>query len=89
MPMMMLRPFVILCGACAMSVLAHPADAASKPKRIVKHVSPAATRAAPPYQRNPARMIEVRPGRWISSWGCSTDEGYGRIGTCDRREGPD
>ena len=33
-------------------------------------------------------MIEIRPGQWISTWGCYTDEGYGRIGTCDKREGP-
>jgi hypothetical protein len=33
-------------------------------------------------------MIEIAPGKWISSWGCYTDDGYGRYGTCDVREGP-
>jgi hypothetical protein len=30
----------------------------------------------------PARMIEVRPGLFISSYGCVTDEGYGRYSPC-------
>lgn len=86
--MMTLRPFALLCCALAMSALAGPADAARRQKRAVKPVPLAAHVAAPTYRRNPARMIEVRPGHWIASWGCKTDEGYGRIGTCDRREGP-
>jgi hypothetical protein len=31
-------------------------------------------------------MYEVRPGYWISTWGCFTDEGYGRLSSCDMRE---
>ena len=34
--------------------------------------------------RAPAHMVEVRPGLWISSYGCVTDEGYGRYSSCDR-----
>lgn len=30
----------------------------------------------------PPRMIEVRPGVWISSYDCITDEGYGRWLPC-------
>jgi hypothetical protein len=30
----------------------------------------------------PARMIEVRPGLFISSYDCVTDEGYGRYLPC-------
>jgi len=30
----------------------------------------------------PARMIQVRPGVWISSYDCVTDEGYGRWRPC-------
>ena len=33
--------------------------------------------------RQPARMIEVKPGYWISSYGCVHDEGYGRLTPCD------
>jgi hypothetical protein len=86
--MMTFRPVTLLCCAFAVFALANPADAARKHKRVVKQAPSAASRATPAYQHNPARMIEVRPGRWISSWGCYTDEGNGRIGTCDRREGP-
>ena len=28
-------------------------------------------------------MIEVKPGLWVSSYGCITDEGYGRYNSCD------
>ena len=28
------------------------------------------------------RMIKVRPGLWISSYDCVTDDGYGRYRSC-------
>ena len=37
--------------------------------------------------QQPARMIEVKPGVWISSYGCITDDGYGRFLPCDITEG--
>jgi hypothetical protein len=43
--------------------------------------------AQPAFRQEPPRMYEVRPGYWISTWGCFTDEGYGRISSCDRRHG--
>ena len=88
------RSFVVILGAAvALSVFADTADAASKKrhKRVV-HTPVAAqpARIGPPatYRQEPARMIEIAPGKWISSWGCFTDEGYGRYGSCDMREGP-
>jgi hypothetical protein len=41
----------------------------------------------PPYSpyvdgRVPAHMVEVRPGKWISSYGCVIDEGNGRLRNC-------
>jgi hypothetical protein len=39
------------------------------------------------FHQEPARMIEVKPGLWISSWGCVTDEGYGRYSSCDIPDG--
>jgi hypothetical protein len=30
----------------------------------------------------PARMYEARPGVWISTYDCVTDEGYGRWRPC-------
>jgi hypothetical protein len=45
--------------------------------------APAADTWNRPAAQQPARMIEVRPGLWISSYGCVTDEGYGRFSPCD------
>jgi hypothetical protein len=38
---------------------------------------------APSPSFEPARMIEVRPGLFISSYDCVTDEGYGRLRPCN------
>jgi hypothetical protein len=38
----------------------------------------AAGTVAPPSSFAPARMYEARPGVWISTYDCITDEGYGR-----------
>jgi hypothetical protein len=35
----------------------------------------------------PARMIEARPGVFISSYGCIQDEGYGRWTYCGQGRG--
>lgn len=45
------------------------------------------TRVTPPAYVSdssmaPARMIEIRPGYFVSSYGCVTDQGYGRILPC-------
>jgi hypothetical protein len=32
-------------------------------------------------------MIEVKPGYWISSYGCAQDAGYGRLTPCDLTDG--
>lgn len=37
---------------------------------------------APPSSFAPPRMYEARPGVWISTWDCITDEGYGRWRPC-------
>jgi hypothetical protein len=42
-----------------------------------------AAQSAPGFHSQAARMIEVKPGLWISSYGCVTDEGYGRYNSCD------
>jgi hypothetical protein len=61
-------------------VTAYPAVA----KHVHHHSAP------PPYaEYGPSygpsygpQMIEVRPGLWISSWDCVTDEGQGRWKPC-------
>jgi hypothetical protein len=37
---------------------------------------------APPSSFEPARMYEARPGVWISTYDCITDDGYGRWRPC-------
>ena len=82
----MARKTLSVLFAFAVSVSVSPADAASKRhKRGATQAPVVGTR--PTIHQEPARMYEVRPGHWISTWGCFTDEGYGRIGSCDRREG--
>jgi len=75
--------FLILFLAIAFT--AHPAEAASKRHKRAMNEAPVA--GTPAFRQEPPRMYEVRPGYWISTWGCFTDEGYGRIGSCDRRHG--
>jgi hypothetical protein len=82
---------ILIALACATS-LAGSADA--KPRRHHKQVSAPAAYALPatdlrrtPSAQEPARMIQVRPGVWVSSYGCVTDEGFGRIAPCDVGDG--
>ena len=82
---MMFR-FLVLCLAFGLIASSDPADAGSKRHKRVAKQAPV-TAPQPSFHQQPARMYEVRPGYWISTWGCFTDEGYGRIGSCDRREG--
>ena len=76
----------LLALAVALPLLGDAAEAASKRhKRVMKQAPVAA--AQPAFRQEPPRMYEVRPGYWISTWGCFTDEGYGRIGSCDMQRG--
>ncbi len=68
----------LACGL-AISIAADAADARSKQR---KRVAPAMQAGSGVHQQA-ARMIEVKPGVWISSYGCITDEGYGRYNPCD------
>ena len=64
-------------------VAVNAAVAASKhSSRHARHAprGPAIVTTVPAYA--PARMIEVRPGIFISSYDCYTDEGYGRLRSC-------
>jgi hypothetical protein len=71
----------LLCLAAAVTIaLATDADAKNKPR---KRATPVAVQEAPAFHQQPARMIEVKPGYWISSYGCVTDDGYGRRLPCD------
>ena len=88
---MTLKPLtLIVCFARGALTASDPADAGSKRhKRAVKHPAAGPAQPIPGYRHEPARMIEVRPGYWISTWGCFTDEGYGRIAGCEGRDSAD
>jgi hypothetical protein len=67
----------------ALALSADAAAAASKKHpRHVRHPYAAVIAPAPSSSFAPARMIEARPGVWISSYGCIQDEGYGRWTYC-------
>ena len=76
---------VLLALAVSVAAFGSSADAASKRHKRAMNEAPVA--GTPAFRQEPPRMYEVRPGYWISTWGCFTDEGYGRIGSCDRRHG--
>ena len=72
---------LFLASALAVSLAADAADAKSKQRKRI--AQPSAAQQAPAFHQQPARMIEVQPGVWVSSYGCITDEGYGRRLPCD------
>jgi hypothetical protein len=51
-----------------------------------RHVKVARVATGVSSQDQP-RMIEIRPGTWISSWECFTDEGNGRLRACSAGDG--
>ena len=59
------------------------AHAGAKHRKHARHVVayPSAS-VAPPSSFEPARMYEARPGVWISTYDCITDDGYGRWRPC-------
>ena len=77
---------VFLAVAFAASLFADTGEAKSR-RHKNKPVANPATEPAPGFRQQPARMIEVRPGLWISSYGCIQDEGYGRYLACDITDG--
>lgn len=80
----------LLCAILLVPAFIDPADAVQKRKKRVKPMaaSPYYVGVPKSYRQEPARMIQIGPGRWVSTYGCFTDEGYGRFGSCDMREGP-
>jgi hypothetical protein len=47
-----------------------------------RHARPAPRAVVPGSSFEPARMYEAKPGVWISTYDCITDEGYGRWRPC-------
>ena len=78
----MTRHWPIIVAAVAALATCDAAFAASKHRHGARYraSAPVAVGQAPAY--GSARMIEVRPGLFISSYDCVTDEGYGRYSPC-------
>jgi len=81
----------LLLGLAAALALAAPAASAASNQH--RHVRKAHVPAVPGHVSGfgssvePARIIEARPGVFISSYGCITDEGYGRWTYCGQGRG--
>jgi len=90
---MMHRLMTTLLTFAVATSLSGSADAKHRHHHKRVHAPPAYAPLPPtglwhaPSAQEPARMIQVRPGVWISSYGCVTDEGYGRISPCDVGDG--
>ena len=80
-----------IAATAALALVATAASAASKHHpRYARHArAPAVVAPVPSSSFAPARMIEARPGVFISSYGCITDEGYGRWLYCGQGRGGD
>ena len=80
-------PAIVITVALALA--AGTAAAASKhhPRYPRYAHTPAAAAPAPQSSFAPARIIEARPGVFISSYGCIQDEGYGRWTYCGQGRG--
>jgi hypothetical protein len=78
-----------IAAAAALVTVTTAASAASKHHpRYPRHAR--ASAVAPPAPQSgygPARIIEARPGVFISTYGCITDEGYGRWLYCGQGRG--
>ena len=84
---MTFRLMTILTALALAAGLAGSADAKHRHRHPRAFAAPPTDLWHTPSAQEPARMIEVRPGVWVSSYGCVTDEGYGRILPCDLGDG--
>jgi hypothetical protein len=71
----------------------NPAPAPAPARQRSRHRSEAPANAAmaanyPARAGEPARMVQLPNGRWISSYGCVLDEGYGRYKDCNTPNRP-
>jgi hypothetical protein len=84
-----MRYIFAIAAALALVTAATAVSAASKHhQRYARHPrAPALVEGVPGSSFAPARIIEARPGVFISSYGCITDEGYGRWTYCGQGRG--
>ena len=74
---------VALAVSLALSLTSVADAKQAKRKKQAKPAPVAEPWRANGFVQQPARMIEVKPGYWMSSYGCVMDGGYGRLGPCD------
>jgi hypothetical protein len=74
-------PAIAVMAALALTASAAVAGKKHHP-RYARHPHAAAVAPVTDSSFAPARMIEARPGVFISSYGCIQDEGYGRWTYC-------
>jgi hypothetical protein len=86
-----MTPKLILIAGAAVCLIAAStaADAKHRKWHHARHAPVARVQPGPLHgvKQEPARMIEIKPGLYISSYGCVTDEGYGRYLPCDAGRG--
>jgi hypothetical protein len=81
----MTTKLLLIASTAVCLVAASTAADAKHRKWHARHAHATYVQPNPFYRarQEPARMIEVKPGLYISSYGCVTDEGYGRYMPCD------
>ena len=68
----------ILTASFALAQTGHADPTVRKPVRHAKRGA-----AAPVgFRQDAPHMIEIKPGTWISSWGCVMDDGKGGLMSC-------
>ena len=77
-----MKYFPAIAITAALALTASAAAAASKHHPRHHARAPAVVAPEPSSSFAPARIIEARPGVFISSYGCIQDEGYGRWTYC-------
>jgi hypothetical protein len=84
----MTTKLLLIAGVAACLVVASTTADAKHRKWHARHAHTTTyVQPGPFYKQEPARMIEIKPGLYISSYGCVTDEGYGRYLPCDAGRG--
>lgn len=88
----MRHPWMMIAAAACVVAAFDAASAAAKHRTRHARAAPRASAIAaqvPPHsgRSEPARMIEIRPGLFVSTYDCISDDGYGRFTPCSSGSG--
>lgn len=78
---MIVRTLVAALAIASIVITAAAAEPAKVKRKRVIHAQPTALWPGASSMA-PARMIEVRPGYWVSSYGCVFEDAQGRLLDC-------